>query len=101
MAHPARHTWRQLRVKVARVTGGHLDLVRSRGVAPVPLLLRILRDSIKDVLPPVRMYFYIWSYDHLKTHWQRLQFTAAMLFVRYVRSWERLRLVMGGSSKRA
>jgi len=100
VSHPARNTWRQLRKKVVRVIGGHLDLQRQQGDSWLRLCVDCCRESVKDFLPPFRMYFYIWSYKSLKNHQQRFQFLAAMMFVRYVRGWERMRLIFGGVSTR-
>ncbi|MEM7771129.1 MAG: glycosyltransferase family A protein [Cyanobacteria bacterium P01_E01_bin.6] len=100
VAHPARHTWKQLRKKVVRIIGGHLDLKRQQGHSWLQLSAECCKESMKDFLPPFRMYFYIWSYESLKNQHQRFQFLAAMLFVRYVRGWERMRWVLGGVSTR-
>jgi glycosyltransferase involved in cell wall biosynthesis len=100
VSHPARYTWKQLQKKVVRVIGGHLDLKRQQSNSWLQLCLDACKESIKDFLPPFRMYFYIWSYESLKNHHQRFQFLVAMMFVRYVRGWERIRLVLGGVSTR-
>jgi glycosyltransferase involved in cell wall biosynthesis len=98
--HPARYSWGDLRKKVTRLIGGHQDLKRKRGYSDLRLAIEVFTSSIKDVLPPLRMYYYIWSYDDLKNTHQRFQFAIAMMFVRYVRAWERIRLMMGGHSSR-
>ncbi len=100
VSHPARRTWGDLRKKVIRIIGGHIDFKRQQGCSWMQLWVESCRESIKDFLPPFRMYFYIWSYDSLKNHQQRFQFLTAMLFVRYVRGWERMRLMFGGASTR-
>jgi glycosyltransferase involved in cell wall biosynthesis len=100
VSHPARRTWNELHKKVVRITGGHLDLQQKRGVSSLRFVVGILLASLKDFLPPFRMYFHICSYKNLKGHKQRIQFTIAMLYVRYVRGWERLRLLAGGASTR-
>jgi glycosyltransferase involved in cell wall biosynthesis len=100
VSHPARRTWHELRKKVIRITGGHIDLKRQQGYSCLKLWGECCRESMKDFLPPFRMYFYIWSYDHLRNHHQKFQFLMAMLFVRYVRGWERMRLIFGGTASR-
>lgn len=100
VSHPARRTWGELHKKVVRITGGHLDLQQKRGVSSVRFVADVLLASLKDFLPPFRMYFHICSYKNLKSHKQRIQFAIAMLYVRYVRGWERLRLLAGGASSR-
>ncbi|HHP7244603.1 MAG TPA: glycosyltransferase [Elainellaceae cyanobacterium] len=100
ITHPARYSWGDLRKKVIRLIGGHQDLKRKRGQSTLQMAIEVFSSSIKDILPPFRMYYYIWSYDSLKTNKQRLQFTTAMMYVRYVRAWERIRLFMGGDSTR-
>jgi glycosyltransferase involved in cell wall biosynthesis len=100
VSHPARRTWGELHKKVVRITGGHLDLEQKRGSSSVRFVASVLLASLKDFLPPFRMYFHICSYKNLHGHKQRIQFTIAMLYVRYVRGWERLRLLAGGASTR-
>lgn len=98
--HPARYSWSQLRKKIIRIVGGHQDLDKLREKSSIKFFLNSLKDSFQDILPPFRMYFYIWSYESLKDNRQRLQFTTAMIFVRHLRAWERIRLLLGGSSDR-
>ncbi|MGB7441719.1 MAG: glycosyltransferase, partial [Coleofasciculaceae cyanobacterium] len=98
--HPARYSWSQLRKKIVRVVGGHQDLDKLREKSSIKFFLNSFKDSLQDILPPFRMYFYIWSYESLKDNRQRLQFTMAMIFVRHLRAWERMRLLLGGSSDR-
>lgn len=100
VSHPARHSWAELRKKVVRVIGGHQDLKGKRESSPLKFTINALKDSFKDLLPPFRMYFYIWSYETLKGNRQRLQFLIAMLFVRHLRAWERVRLLIGGEATR-
>ncbi|NET33469.1 MAG: glycosyltransferase [Cyanothece sp. SIO1E1] len=100
VAHPARATWAQLRKKVIRIMGGHQDLSRRQEGSFVRFITRSLLASLKDFLPPLRMYFYIWTNQRLQGNRQKIQFLLAMLFVRYVRSWERVRLLAGGVSSR-
>lgn len=100
VSHPARCTWHELRKKVIRITGGHIDLKRQQGYSRFTLWAECCRESVKDFLPPFRMYFYIWSYDSLKSHHQRFQFLLALLFVRYVRGWERMRIIFGSAASR-
>lgn len=100
VSHPARRTWNELHKKVVRIIGGHLDLQRKRDQSSARFVTTTVLESIKDFLPPFRMYFHIWSYPNLKGQKQRIQFTIALLYVRYVRGWERLRLLAGGASMR-
>lgn len=100
VSHPARYSWSELRKKIVRVIGGHQDLKNKRQTSYLKFAVDAIKESFKDLLPPLRMYFYIWSYESLRGNYQKLQFLIAMIFVRHLRAWERVRLLMGGEATR-
>lgn len=97
VAHPARHSWSDLYKKVVRLLGGHQDLKKQRGYS----FKDFIKDLAKDLSPPLRMYFRIWSEQRLKGNKQKLQYILVILYVKYCRAWERIRLHLGGRSTRA
>lgn len=96
VAHPARYSWDELYKKVVRTIGGHQDLKKKRGY----LFKDFIKDLAKDLSPPFRGYFRIWSEQRLKGNKQRVQYTFVMLLVKYLSAWEKIRLQLGGSSTR-
>ncbi|MBD2355809.1 glycosyltransferase family 2 protein [Tolypothrix sp. FACHB-123] len=97
VAHPARHSFSQLRQRVARFAGGSHDRLMSKN----PSLREIAVDLLETFKPPFRSFYIIWNDEKLHGVSQKLQFTLVMLFIRYVNISEKLRLYMGGKSKRA
>lgn len=97
--HPARRSWNQLYKRVTRINGGTHDLQKGK------LSFKQQVDSWAKNLyllftPPFRSLFQIWKDPRLKTSNVKLKFIIAMLFVRYVSAWERIRLKLGGKSLR-
>ncbi|BAY65890.1 glycosyl transferase, group 2 family protein [Calothrix brevissima NIES-22] len=97
VAHPARHSFSQLGQRVARFAGGRHDRLMSQN----PSLREILVDLLETFKPPFRSFYRIWNDEKLHGVSQKLQFTLIMLFIRSVNISEKLRLYMGGKSKRA
>jgi glycosyltransferase involved in cell wall biosynthesis len=97
VAHPARYSFPQLSQRVARFTGGRHDRLMSTN----PSLREIAVDLLETFKPPFRSFYRIWNDEKLHGVNQKLQFTVVMLFIRYVNISEKLRLFMGGKSKRA
>ncbi len=77
--------------------GGHQDLKKKRGY----LFKDFIKDLAKDLSPPFRGYFRIWSEQRLKGNKQKFQYIFAVLYVKYLIAWERIRLQIGGKSTRA
>lgn len=96
VAHPARGSLKQLYKKVVRITGGHQDVRKKRGYS----LNEFIRDIIKDVLPPFKFILLTCSNKNLNGS-KKIQLIYIRLFVKYVSAWERIRLQIGGESKRA
>lgn len=94
VSHPARRTFRDLHRKVARTIGGAHDLKgRAR-------LLGIDRPALADWVPPVRYAWTAMTSPSLPAIHRKLQVAGVMFFVRYAEAWERLRLRLGGTSRR-
>jgi glycosyltransferase involved in cell wall biosynthesis len=101
VAHPARHSLAQLYKKIARVRGGYYDLDRlDRNENPKYSLRQLIRD-LSGFKPQLRSTFLkVWSDQGLKSNKQRAQVFLVSLFVHYAKSWEKIRLQLGGKSKR-
>lgn len=97
--HPARYSWHELYKRVTRINGGLHDLTKTSWTFSKQLK-RLFRDIGLLTTPPFRSLFRIWSDQRLPSRQQRLWFIQAMLFVRYVSAWERIRLALGGESRR-
>ncbi len=96
VAHPARYFLSQLQKKLTRLTGGKQDLKRRRGYQ----FRGFIEDLTKNLLPPLRAYFRIWSDEKLQGNKQKIQIISVMLLVRHLRVWELVRLQLGGKSTR-
>ena len=97
--HPARNSFYELYKRVTRIEGGHHDLMKKK-CSYSEQLNAFANDLMLAFTPPFRSFFRIWSNDRLTTPKQKIQFILAMLFVRYVTAWERIRLKLGGNSRR-
>ena len=97
--HPARYSWNQLYKRVTRINGGIHDR-RKVGASWQDQLNFLKKDLILALTPPFRNFFQIWADERLVTPKHKFQFMVAMLFVRYVSAWERIRLTLGGESRR-
>lgn len=94
VSHPARRTWADLHRKVVRTIGGAHDLKgRAR-------LLGIGRRAVSDWIPPLRYAREAWRSPTLPVRSQKLQVIGVMFGVRYAEAIERLRLRLGGTSRR-
>ncbi|MEO0948364.1 MAG: glycosyltransferase [Cyanobacteria bacterium J06641_5] len=98
--HPARSSLWQLYKRVTRINGGYFDKKKAT-VSRLDRIRGLIKDLILALTPPFRSVFHIWSKEErLSTSTQKIQFILVMLFVRYVGAWERIRLRLGGSSRR-
>lgn len=97
--HPARHSFLQLYKRVTRINGGHFDATKSETKA-LEQLKGIGKDILLAFTPPFRSILRLWSHKELPTNIRKIQFISVMLFVRYVSAWERIRLRLGGTSRR-
>ena len=97
IAHPARYSFSQLYKRIARIVGGRHDRMMSRDVSPTEIVI----DLLETFKPPFRSFYRIWTNENLHTFKQKIQFNLVMFFVRYATISEKLRLYLGGNSKRA
>lgn len=97
--HPARHSFWQLYKRVTRINGGNFDATKST-TSRLEKLKGIRKDLLLALTPPFRSILRLWSQEELSTNTQKIQFISVMLFVRYVSAWERIRLRLGGASRR-
>lgn len=96
VAHPARHSLDQLYKKTVRVIGGYEDVKKQRGYP----FREFVMELVKDLSPPFRIFFRIWSDKKLKGHKQKIQFSSVIVFIKYLRVWEKIRLQVGGRATR-
>ena len=98
--HPARHSFWQLYKRVTRINGGNLDAEKVKS-SERDKSSAIMKDLLLAFTPPFRSVLRIFfEEERLSTNTQKVQFIIAMLFVRYVSAWERIRLRLGGASRR-
>lgn len=97
--HPTRHSFWQLYKRITRINGGNFDVSKIH-VSFQQKLKSIGKDLFLAFTPPFRSIFRLWSEEKLPTNTRRIQFVSVMLFVRYVSAWERIRLKLGGASRR-
>ncbi len=99
--HPTRHTFWQLYKRVTRINGGNIDAKRNSSISTSEQLKDIVNDLALAFTPPFRSLFQIWNQEkRLSNNAQKIQFIQVMLFVRYVSAWERIRLRLGGKTRR-
>lgn len=90
VAHPARHT---IAEQVARTRLGAAGLVTWRRGRPWALL----RDQLKDLVPPPDLIWKIASSPRVPRVSTRLGILLLFLGLRQVRFWERWRILLGGT----
>lgn len=99
VAHPARYSVNELYIKHCRTVGGDYARVKTKSSYP---LINILNSLVIGLMPPVITVFRICSdekFKRLKGIKQKCKVILVFLFVRYVRVWERVRLLLGGKPK--
>jgi len=99
--HPARPTWDALRRRTMRTAGGMYDnFIRSEDswLQQNKMLGRLL---MQDLIPPINFTISNFKNPKLKTLKQRLGVSALLMGVRYVSALEKMRLRLGGISRRA
>ena len=96
VAHPARHSLDKLYKKIVRVIGGYQDAKKKQGYPFGEFIV----DVARDLFPPCRIFFRIWSDEKLKGDKQKFQFSCVVVLIKYLHAWERIRLQVGGRSTR-
>ncbi|MEL7227372.1 MAG: glycosyltransferase [Cyanobacteria bacterium J06576_12] len=97
--HPTRHSFKALYKRVTRIVGGKHDAAKSQ-LSLNDHLKGFANDLVLAFTPPGRSLFRVWENEQLANQKQKLQFVSVMFFVRYVSAWERMRLRLGGRSRR-
>lgn len=99
VAHPARHSFSELYLRTVRIAGGQYDLI-GQTASPFRRNLRFYTSLIRDMIPPVMFIGTTLSNPRLTGIVAKLKVAIAIVFVRYVSAWEKLRLRCGGISSR-
>lgn len=97
--HPARDSFGQLYRRVARVIGGLHDLNHKKGGSHIDNGF-IGKGFFVDSLPPIRSSTRVLLDPGIKGIDNKVKIIIVMFFVQYVQVWERIRLMMGGKSRR-
>lgn len=93
--HPAREGWRELSAMVTRRIGGVHDL-RDKACS----FLGIDRGILGGMIPPVRYSLVLGRDPRLRTVGERARVMVVAFAVRYLEEAERIRLRLGGRSRR-
>ncbi|MBE9158244.1 glycosyltransferase family 2 protein [Nodosilinea sp. LEGE 06152] len=99
--HPARPTWDALRRRTMRTAGGMYDhFIRPEDswLQQTKMLGRLIAQ---DLIPPVNFTISNFKNPTLKTLKQRLGVSVLLMGLRYVSALEKVRLRLGGTSRRA
>jgi hypothetical protein len=96
IAHPARHNFRELYCRHARFAGGSRFFQRKQKRT----LVATVKGAIRDLLPPVRAGVSALRENELDGAGKKLKILTVIFFVNYVQAFERLRLVLGGATRR-
>ncbi|MBH8571523.1 glycosyltransferase [Nostocaceae cyanobacterium CENA369] len=94
--HPARNSFSQLYKRIARFEGGKYDLMVRKNISSFKVVISLLYALI----PPFKAAYKAWKNSALKGVRQKMQFIIVIFFVRYVIIIERIRLYLGGNSRR-
>lgn len=98
--HPARHSFGQLYLRTIRIAGGQYDTISRAKISALQQNLLYLDSLIRDLIPPLMFIGTSWMDDRLKNWIEKIQVSSAIVFVRYVSAWEKMRLKFGGTSSR-
>ena len=101
VAHPARHSFSELYLRTVRMAGGQYDLITQTASSTGDRNLLFLKSLVGDLIPPLMFMATISLDSRLKGVIQKLKVMGALVFVRYVSVWEKLRLKFGGISARS
>ncbi|MDB9527393.1 glycosyltransferase [Oscillatoria sp. CS-180] len=99
VCHPTRHTFKELYKRVTRIVGGRYDATKGE-LSEIQDVKALLKDFVLAFTPPGRSILRAWNKKELVNSKQKSQFILTLFFVRYVGTWERIRLRLGGRSRR-
>lgn len=98
VAHPARRSLRELRLRSARVAGGLYDI----NTTVRPSRVAVVKNLLKSLVPPVNRARVIFTDRRSDVNTaQRLEIVLAAFVDRYSQAIEYVRLIIGGSSRRS
>jgi GT2 family glycosyltransferase len=97
VSHPARRTLEEISRKTRRISGGRVDGLRHRSRNH---LVAQAKDLLWEARPPYNAVGRIWAESRIQGLATRLRVLGVVLFVRYLATWERLRLLCGAESRR-
>jgi len=99
--HPARRTWQDLRQRTERAAGGVYDYFIQPQDTWIKRNKTFARLIVDDLMPPINFAMHSFTHPQLSTLKQRLGVPLVLLGVRYTSALEKIRLRLGGVSKRA
>lgn len=94
--HPLRSSLAQFSKRVTRLLGGSLDLKKKKGYS----FKDFFKDLAEDLKPPFKVFVYTWRHEKLNSSVQKFQYILIHLFIKYLLAGERIRLQIGGISRR-
>lgn len=99
VAHPARHSLKELYKKHIRVISGNYGLALSKNSYPFFMLIT---DLVIELLPPFVSIYHICSQERflkLGGIKDKGKVIVIFLFIRYLRVWEKIKLILRGKPK--
>jgi glycosyltransferase involved in cell wall biosynthesis len=96
VAHPASPSLAEICRRATRIIGGMHDLDRRKRCRYIGLGRGFLLDS----LPPLRLSLRAWRDSGRTALTRKVQVILLVCFMQYARVWEKVRLSLGGKSKR-
>ncbi|MUL35710.1 glycosyltransferase [Gloeocapsopsis dulcis] len=100
--HPARNSLEQIYAKATRISGGiyELDKLYNKN-STNSLPTQLMKTLFVDLRPPLRSAFHKFYLDkRLKNKQQKTQAFTVALIVHYFKCFEKIRIQLGGSSRR-
>jgi glycosyltransferase involved in cell wall biosynthesis len=100
VVHPARYSWRQLYKKHIRIAGGQYDLQQKKYSSRLNKSLVFIITFFLELIPPFIFIISTFLDSRLQGVEQKFKVSCVLFIMKYIRVWEKLRLVLGGNSLR-
>ncbi len=100
VAHPARHTFKQLRKRTVRLAGGAFGRLVQSEPNRLRQNLRFARLLLEDLTPPVNFALSALSDQRLQGLQEKLTVPIVLMWVRAISATEKVRLRLGGVPSR-
>jgi glycosyltransferase involved in cell wall biosynthesis len=98
IAHPARCSFGELYQRIVRITGGGNDLYWRNSFKEI---IKVTIKGVKNIFSiSARIALGMYPAEGLPGVKKKIQIIFVLLVVEIIRTWEKIRLVMGGKSKR-